>query len=323
MANSSHGWPSIVWSADRHRASVSRAVDRGTLLRLAPGLYTGEVDSDPADVVRRHLWEIIGTGPGAVISDRSARVAGPVGGSLFVVHPRTRPLVLPGVVVRPRSGPAALPGDTPLPFGLHLASATRTMLESLTRPGGNRLERIDVEHWLDHLAVPDAERRLNQIRDRAREVAPMLRASTAAAELERLIAAALSTGDLRVTTSPTRRPAAGSPIDHRLIVRLERLVADLADRAPSSLLDLPADAARRGCCRSTRPTSRTSSREPSSHSMKQRGSCSTERCQPLGLRTPTTSSALTRSSVMLSVVAAPPRTPTSSSGCFSNTTPRS
>ncbi len=247
MANSSRRWPSIVWSADRQRASVSRAVDRGTLRRLAPGLYTGEVDSEPAEVVRRHLWEIIGHElPGAVISDRSARAAGPVGGSLFVVHPRTRPLVLPGVVVRPRSGPAAVPGDTPLPFGIHLASATRTMLESLARPGGNRLERIEVEHWLDQLAAPDAERRLNQIRDRAREVAPMLRASTAAAELERLIAAALSTGDLRVvTTTRLAARSAGEPIDQRRIVGLERLVADLADRAPSSVFDLPADATRR------------------------------------------------------------------------------
>ena len=162
MNDTTGRWPSIVWSNERQRASLTRAVERGKLRRLSPGLYTGAVDTDPVSTVRTHLWEIVGHElPGAVVADRSARTCGPVDGELFVVHPRSRPLELPGVIVRPRTGPGPLLGDTPLPNGLHLASRARTMLESLSRPGGRRLDRTEIEHWIDDLAAHGDEGRLS------------------------------------------------------------------------------------------------------------------------------------------------------------------
>ena len=70
-------WSEIVFSGDAARAVLSRAVARGTLRRLAQGIYTSAVDDDPAAVVRRNLFRIVGHElPDAVIVDRSARVVG-------------------------------------------------------------------------------------------------------------------------------------------------------------------------------------------------------------------------------------------------------
>ena len=89
-----------MWASDHDTGTLSRAVTRGTLVRLGPGIYTGAVNDNPEDVVRRNMWAIVGHElPGAVVVDRSARAAGSVDGTLHVAHSRTRPLNLPGLVI--------------------------------------------------------------------------------------------------------------------------------------------------------------------------------------------------------------------------------
>lgn len=106
MAGDTESWPPITFAGDADSAVLARAVRRGTLRRLASGVYTADLKSSSEDVVRRHLWPIVAHHlPGAVLADRSAQSGGiPTDGALYVVHARRRPLVLPGVTVYPRAG---------------------------------------------------------------------------------------------------------------------------------------------------------------------------------------------------------------------------
>jgi Fic/DOC family len=237
----------LVWSGDTDRASISRAVDRGTMRRLGVGLYTRSLD-EPSIVVRRNLWAIVAREfPGAVIVDRSARAGGqPVDNQLHVVHPRRRPVELAGVTIVPRAGAAAQQYDMALPGGIFLASEARTMLESLAKATPTRLSRTEVEQWLDELCAAGDDRRLNKIRDQARELAIPLRTATPFAVLSRLISAALTTGNApRSTSAAFVARSAGEPFDARRVERFEALVAALQHTPPRPLPELPIDRARR------------------------------------------------------------------------------
>lgn len=52
-------WAELVWAVDHDGAAVKRAVDRGNLVRLGSGIYTGDITTDAASVVKRHLLEIL------------------------------------------------------------------------------------------------------------------------------------------------------------------------------------------------------------------------------------------------------------------------
>jgi Fic/DOC family len=241
-------WGELVFSSDHDRTSLSRAATRGTLRRLAHGLYTGAVDDDPEDVIKRTLRTIVAHElPGAVIADRSAKIGGmPVAGELYVVHRRDRKLVLPGVTILPRPGPGPLARDIPLSNGSYIASEARTLLESLQRPGGRRLSHSEIEDWIDELAARGGANRLNSIRDLGALIAPQLRAETEMETLDGLIAAALRTGDPRLVSGDRLAArAAGVGYDAARVKLFTTLAERLRDRAPGPVVDLPDDTARR------------------------------------------------------------------------------
>jgi hypothetical protein len=73
----------IVFASDAPAATLSERARRGELVRLASGVYTTDVTSDPVAVTARE-WPAIAGGlfPGAVVTDRSVVTGGPVGGVL-------------------------------------------------------------------------------------------------------------------------------------------------------------------------------------------------------------------------------------------------
>lgn len=243
-------WPDLLFSGEDDPAVLSRAVRRGTLRRLATGIYTGDVEANPEDVVGRKLWRIVGHElPAAVIVDRSARRAGPVDGQLFVDHSRVRPLELPGVTVVPRRGPGPVTGDMEIPEGLWQSSIARQLLDNLTRSRAavrRTLSDVEVEEWVDTLLGERGEEGLNQLRDQARELAPVLGSEKEFARLQAIIRAALTTGDVTVLRSERLQArASGRPFDDKRVAAFEALADDLLDRPPDILPDLPADAGRR------------------------------------------------------------------------------
>lgn len=241
-------WGDIVFSDQADRAVLSRAVKRGTLRRLATGIYTGAIHGDPTEIARRHWREILAHElPGAVIADRSARTGRPDDdGILTVLHARRRPLDVAGLRILPRRDRAMDAGVVDLPDGTRMGTIARGLLDNLAATGERYLTRAEVERWLGDLLADHGEGRLNTIRDEARALALVTGRRAAFDRLDRIISAALATGVIGdVATPALRARASGQAYDDRRAHAFEALVAKLERLPPEPLTDLPIDAPRR------------------------------------------------------------------------------
>jgi hypothetical protein len=235
----SHHLPELFFPDDSRWAS--RAAARGEIRRLARGLYTPNLD-EPAEQLVRRRWHDAAAlyFPKAVIVDRSAVLAGPASdSSLFLdVGPRPinpRPIALPGLTLRPRNGPGPVLRDTPF-VGLHMSSPARTMLDNLrpsrARSGVSRtLRREEIEERLDRMARARGEQALNELRDDARTVAPVLHAEEQLELLDRLIGALLGTRKTPLLSHAARARGAGLGYDTDRLALFETLRGELAGQA--------------------------------------------------------------------------------------------
>lgn len=252
MASTSR-WADLVFSADNQDAALSRAVSRRTLRRLGRGIYTGDLDSSPEQVVRRHLWRIVAHEfPGAVIADRSAFDGGvPHDGSLFIVHSRRRPVELAGVSIRPRNAVGARSDDMELPDGIWMSSTARALLDNLAPTHARvrvrrTLERVEVEDWIERLLRQRGEREIDALSDSARRLAAELGRQSEMQTLDALIGAALGTrGGVAISSPSLLARASGEAYDPDRIEGFAALAETLGGIAPNVLPALPADAPRR------------------------------------------------------------------------------
>lgn len=247
-------FPPVVYASDADKDRIARAVRRGDLVKVGPGIYISETDKPLAAVMKQRLWEIVGhIMPGAVIVDRSVRHGGlATDGALYVVADRRRPLALTGVTVYPRHGAGPLVGDMHLPSGVYLAGIARSLLENLapTRlkaTGSSRtLSRGEVETWITELCRSRGELYLNRTRDEAQRLAPQLHAERALVALDQLISAALNTNDsISLTSADLIARASGAPFDAQRVTLFNHLAEFLNDQAPDVVTAMPIDAARR------------------------------------------------------------------------------
>lgn len=241
-------WGELVFDDEAHRSTLSRAVASGTLRRIGTGIYTGIRTGSVEPIVRRHWLTILGHElPGAILADRSARrTLLPQDGNVYVVHGRARKLELPGLTIVPRKGPGPLPGDIALPSGVVLSSQARGLLDNIS----GRTERVmslpEVERWVADILTEGGEQRLNTVRDAAREIAETTRQQPAFERLDRMIAAALTTGPADGLKSDVPKAwARGQAHDTRRVDAFAALAETLRSVAPSPLPALPVDAARR------------------------------------------------------------------------------
>lgn len=246
--------PALLFASDVDRRILSRARAQGRLVRIAAGIYSGQVGSTPQALARRLLWPIVAHEmPDAVIVDRSVRDGGlGTDGTLYVVSRRVRPLVLPGITVKPRRGAPALPGDMVLPDGIHLAGEARSLLENLipSRRGAEGTRRTltggEVEEWIDSLLVSRGVEGILRLRDQARLLVPSLGLGREFDRLDELIGAALTTRPSSRLASPGLQwRAQGLPYDPGRIEAFARLASVLASTAPDVMPASQLDAKRR------------------------------------------------------------------------------
>src|SRR5271170_4853261 len=185
MASLADTMPELVLVTETDAAAARRArrlAAQGTLRRLYPSIYTSNVDSPPEAIVSRHWRAIVGhLLPDGVISHRSAFDSRPFEGTLSITRGKTRRDVrLPGLTIHivPGPGPRLEPPAPDSRFGeLYLASDPRRFLENLTRGRGwsdRVLPQPTLEAALDRILMVGGPKRLNQLRDQAREIAPSL-----------------------------------------------------------------------------------------------------------------------------------------------------
>jgi len=238
--------PEVFLSNASTSRAVGAAIKAGEARKVGPRLYTRNTEAPLEQVVRRN-WQRIAAlyFPGAVVADRSAFLAKPSDdGSLFLdtgdSRARREPARLPGLTIRPRSGPGPVPGDMPFMDGLHFSGPARKFLDNL-RPsraiGGTvarTLSRLELEDELVRLAALRGTEALNELRDRAKEVAGPLQAAAEMETLDDLIGAILGTRSFQPETEAARAHQKGLGYDPRRLELFEALHIHLMQTPPLS-----------------------------------------------------------------------------------------
>lgn len=234
--------PEIFVSDTGISKAVSEAVARGKLRKLASRLYTKNLDEAPERIVRRNWYYLItGYFPDAVISDRTAIENGPaLDGSIFLIAAKKRDVELPGLMFRPRKGPAALESDRPFIGGARLASTARAYLENMrtSRPRSGKvartLSRSEMEERLDAMIRRQGEDAVNELRDEARRLAPVLELEKEGEALSELIGSLLGTREGGLQSALGKARLAGKPFDPDRIELFEILFGALRETVPVS-----------------------------------------------------------------------------------------
>ncbi len=233
----------LVFSDETPRSTIAGMVRRGDLVQLATGVYTTDTARPSEEVVRRRWLDIAGhLFPDATVTDRSAPRSGPVDGVLYLAHDRReRDVRLPGLRITARRGAPPQPGDVALPSGLHLASRVRGLAEnampSRARRGSipRRLTAYELGEWIDQICRLDGEEILDQLRDRARSLAPILGVTDEAFHsLDNLIGAALGTRDARSLPPSLHARRYLKPYDPARTERFDLLAAALRSSSPQA-----------------------------------------------------------------------------------------
>ena len=158
--------PEIIFSASDSGISraIAGAVKAGTLKKIAPRIYTSNLEDSPEEIVRRNLYGILGKlYPRALISHRSALEGRPTHDwNIFLTYKYTKKIDLPGVTVRLLKGPLPTQEDMPFLNGLFMSATPRAYLENMqhSRSRGSAsktLPQQDIEARLDKI-IPLASR---------------------------------------------------------------------------------------------------------------------------------------------------------------------
>ncbi len=224
----------IVFSNASTSRQVNYAVRTGRLRAIARGLYTSNLVQPLEAIVRQNLWRIVaGYLPGAVIVDRTALEYLPANdGSVFLSAAAPRVIELPGLIIRARAGAGPVAGDSPwMGEELFMSSPARAALENLrpsrARSGARRtLTRSELEEWLDRQAS-SGPGRLNEIRDAARAIAPLIGAERELVALDELLGAMQGTRDAPMASPLGAARKRGLPLDAARLTLFEELHAHL------------------------------------------------------------------------------------------------
>lgn len=214
---------------------ISKLEKAGKIKKIAPRLYSGNLDAKPEDIIRRNLFFILGRlYPQAVLSHRSALEFKPTAtGQLFLTYKYTRNITLPGVTIRFQKGSGPISGDNPLSGELFASQLERAFLENLQtsrRPGpdSKTLTFPEIEERLERIIRVNGEVELNKVRDQARIVAEKLGMETEYSKLNKIISALLSTHSSKLLKSPIAAARAiGIPYDPARIDLFETLFGEL------------------------------------------------------------------------------------------------
>jgi len=230
--------------AETSRA-ISSLVRGGKLKKLAPRIYSPNLDDDEGAIIKRNLFKIIGhLYSGALLSHRSAFEYRPTtSGDIFLTYNYERRIKLPGVTLNMMTGPAALSDDLQFVDGLYVSGQTRAILENLQssrRPGPSSkiLTLPDVEEKLEQIIRTQGEDGLNALRDRARDISGQLGMGKEFEKLDRLISAMLTTKPSGILKSPVALARAfGQPFDTKRIELFENLFVTLKQTSVSPISD--------------------------------------------------------------------------------------
>jgi hypothetical protein len=234
--------PEVFVSSTDISAQVSQAVSDGKLKKLASRLYTKNFVDDPDVIVKRNWYHLLKEYyPDALIADRTALENRPSeDGSVFIISDKKRNTDLPGIIFNPRKGHGPLESDLSFINDLYITSEPRSLLENM-RPSRARnssvsrtLSREEMEVRLDKLFRLKGDDYVNQIRDKARDIAKELDMTDEFRQLDDLIGSLQGTRESELKTTVAKARRGEEPFDPDRATLFLKLFEDLKKIAPDS-----------------------------------------------------------------------------------------
>lgn len=223
----------VMASSDKKDANPkSSMIKDGTLRKIAPKVYTTNMEDSPETIVARNLFYILGQlFPHAVISHRSAFELKPTEtGDIFLTYNYSRNVSLPGITVHLLEGPMGTEHDMPFIENLFVSSNERRMLENLQKGRARNgsvskcMPREVIEENLEKMLQVNGETGINAFRDKARDVAKELGMDGEFEALNSIVSALLTTKPSTILTSPKAVARAnGLPYDGERVKLFELL----------------------------------------------------------------------------------------------------
>jgi hypothetical protein len=227
----------IIGTKERSK-EIGKLEKQGLVRKIAPRVYTSSLEEPPEKIVRRNWYRLVSDlFPEAFLSHRSALERMPTPeGHLYLTRSYKGVVELPGLILHFSKGPEPL-GDDALFFGnLKVSGLARAYLENLQRTKGSgeeskTLSREQLEEKIEAFLRVKGEDALNQVRDRAKEIALQLEMEKEFTELNQLITDLLGTGLSKNLVSPIARARVlGEPIDPDRIQLFESLYGELVKK---------------------------------------------------------------------------------------------
>lgn len=202
--------PEILFSSSDSSVSkqLSKLERTGSIRKIAPRIYTSNLEDSPEVIIRKHYPKILGTlYPGALLSHRSALEFKPtLSGHLFITYTYTKKIELPGLTLRFMEGPPPVEGDNSFNGELFVSQKERAFLENLQvsrqpGPDSKTITLPELEDKLEQVIKVNGEDGLNAIRDKARVLSESLGMQAEFIKLDKLIGALLSTKPSKILSS--------------------------------------------------------------------------------------------------------------------------
>jgi hypothetical protein len=227
----------IVGTTERSK-EIRKLEDQGLIRKIAPRVYTSSLEEAPEKIIRRNWYRIVSElFPEAFLSHRSALERMPTPeGHLYLTRSYKNIVELPGLTLHFSKGPAPLEDDLLFFGNLKVSSLARAWLENLQRTRGSgeeakALSREQLEEKIEAFLRVKGEDAVNQVRDRARAIVPLLAMGKEFTELNQLITDLLGTGLSKNLVSPIARARVlGEPVDPDRVQLFESVYEELVKR---------------------------------------------------------------------------------------------
>jgi hypothetical protein len=230
----------IIFASSEKKESrrITRLVKEKLLRKIAPRIYTSNLEEEPALIIKRNWYRILANlFPEALLSHRSALEFKPTSkGHIFLTYSYTSNVSIPGLTIHLLKGPKPIEGDAPFFENLFASQEARAFLENLraTRKEDEESKTLPVaviEEKVEAIIRARGEQGLNALRDIARDISRGLEMQKEFKKLDQLISSLLATGKSKNLKSPIAvARSLGEPVDPSRIKLFESLYEVLAGK---------------------------------------------------------------------------------------------
>lgn len=213
--------------------AVQRRLKAQELRLLHKGVATALPESEWPSLVARHRLRLLAAiHPQSVLGFRTAFDGGaPSQGVVHLIGTYRRTTHLPGLTVQVWKGPAAQAQDNPMMgLPLYFPSEERLLLENLSPSRGEQPRTVgamEVELRLLTICGSRGEKSLQDLRERARVLAPVLKMEAEFAVLDSLVGSILRSRPSVLTSKRGQARTADIPFDSDRLALFESLAAHL------------------------------------------------------------------------------------------------